>query len=268
MVQRSGLRYRTAILSGIGLFACSIGITLVQSFQSSICNNLQTATLRGTSVQPSSSSSSPPSASPMQNFHQQRPLGFRSLVLVGDYETRPYQLPDAVPQQDVSNPTRHTSNEKGEMTLPSPSLTISIHKKKLNIKSSNWKRLKRDGKASSSSSSSSSGASQEVTSTAVFNNRHSSGDWLYNLRTIPHSSVLNEIRNPVLILAGWATSIAILHRGLMQSPNHVIWASNMCIPPAAHSFLVSSLGLLLVFRTNSAYQRFLVRTCKMTHNIF
>jgi predicted membrane chloride channel (bestrophin family) len=31
----------------------------------------------------------------------------------------------------------------------------------------------------------------------------------------------------------------------------------LSIPPVAHSFLVSSIGLLLVFRTNSAYQRFL-----------
>ena len=30
----------------------------------------------------------------------------------------------------------------------------------------------------------------------------------------------------------------------------------MCIPPTAHSLMVSALGLLLVFRTNSAYQRF------------
>jgi len=33
-------------------------------------------------------------------------------------------------------------------------------------------------------------------------------------------------------------------------------ARNMCIPVQAHSLTVSALGLLLVFRTNSAYQRF------------
>jgi predicted membrane chloride channel (bestrophin family) len=35
-------------------------------------------------------------------------------------------------------------------------------------------------------------------------------------------------------------------------------ASLLSIPSSAHGFVVSSLGLLLVFRTNSAYQRFLV----------
>jgi predicted membrane chloride channel (bestrophin family) len=33
----------------------------------------------------------------------------------------------------------------------------------------------------------------------------------------------------------------------------------MCMSSKPHSFLVSALGLLLVFRTNSAYQRFAVR---------
>jgi len=33
-------------------------------------------------------------------------------------------------------------------------------------------------------------------------------------------------------------------------------AGSLCIPTAPHSLMVSSLGLLLVFRTNSAYQRF------------
>ena len=34
------------------------------------------------------------------------------------------------------------------------------------------------------------------------------------------------------------------------------FAKKMCIPTQPHSLMVSALGLLLVFRTNSAYQRF------------
>ena len=93
------------------------------------------------------------------------------------------------------------------------------------------------------------------------NNRHSSKDWLYNLRSLPRSSVLQEIKNPVLALAGWATTLSVIQRvlSISSNPTFQAFASNMCVPHSAHSFLVSSLGLLLVFRTNSAYQRFLVR---------
>ena len=93
------------------------------------------------------------------------------------------------------------------------------------------------------------------------NNRHSSKDWLYNLRSLPRSSVLQEIKNPVLTLAGWATIISVVQWIMSISSNPTLRsiATNMCVSHSAHSFLVSSLGLLLVFRTNSAYQRFQVR---------
>lgn len=90
------------------------------------------------------------------------------------------------------------------------------------------------------------------------NNRHSSSDWLYNLKTLPHSSVLKEVTNPVLTLTGWATFISVVHKILLLKGKTQL-AANMSIPMVAHSLLVSSLGLLLVFRTNSSYQRFLVR---------
>jgi Bestrophin, RFP-TM, chloride channel len=92
------------------------------------------------------------------------------------------------------------------------------------------------------------------------NNRHASKDWLYNLKSLPKSSVLKEIRNPVLTAAGWSTVISIIQRIFTMTSNPMLKsiATNMSVPHSAHSFLVSSLGLLLVFRTNSAYQRFLV----------
>jgi Bestrophin, RFP-TM, chloride channel len=91
------------------------------------------------------------------------------------------------------------------------------------------------------------------------NNRHSASDWLYNVRSLPQSKVLREIRNPVLAVAAWSASVSILH-ALLKQAGWTRWAAHLCIPGTAHSFLVSALGLLLVFRTNSAYQRFNVRT--------
>jgi hypothetical protein len=95
----------------------------------------------------------------------------------------------------------------------------------------------------------------------ALNNRHSASDWLYNLKTIHKSSVFREIRNPVASVAVWGTIISVLQRLLAHSGTATLRliSQNMCVPSSAHSFLVSSLGLLLVFRTNSAYQRFMVR---------
>lgn len=98
----------------------------------------------------------------------------------------------------------------------------------------------------------------------ALNNRHSASDWLYNLKTIHKSSVLREIRNPVVSVAVWGTIIAVVQKLLAHSGTAALQSlsQNMCVPSSAHSFLVSSLGLLLVFRTNSAYQRFMVRTSR------
>lgn len=86
----------------------------------------------------------------------------------------------------------------------------------------------------------------------VVNNRHSANDFWYNIRTLPGSKVLRDVRNPVLSVFGWSTAVSILHCVLAKKG----LAHRLCVSPAVHSFLVSSIGLLLVFRTNSAYQRF------------
>lgn len=88
------------------------------------------------------------------------------------------------------------------------------------------------------------------------NNRHSANDWLHNIASIPKSTVLKDIRNPLLCVASWSTSISILHHLLSHSANMAHLATKMCIGTQMHSLMISSLGLLLVFRTNSAYQRF------------
>ena len=93
----------------------------------------------------------------------------------------------------------------------------------------------------------------------VDHRHYSASDWLYNLKTWRNSSVLREVKQPVKWMTIWAFLLSLLQKSLLWSGNNK-WAMNMCLPHSAHSFLVSSLGLLLVFRTNSAYQRFLVRS--------
>lgn len=103
---------------------------------------------------------------------------------------------------------------------------------------------------------------QSVPNTSL-NSRHSASDWLYNVKSLPQSSVLREIKHPVLAVAGWSLVVSLFHAALKASHSGVAQsvARNICISGAPHSLLVSALGLLLVFRTNSAYQRFNVSSC-------
>ena len=112
--------------------------------------------------------------------------------------------------------------------------------------------------SSSSSSSSGAGSSTSYYNNDPMNNRHSASDWLYNVRSLPESKVLREIRNPVLSVFIWSLFVSVIYTSFHNSSIRICRAiaTNMCIPGTAHSFLVSALGLLLVFRTNSAYQRF------------
>eukprot|EP00591_Stephanopyxis_turris_P000431 CAMPEP_0195523612 /NCGR_PEP_ID=MMETSP0794_2-20130614/22879_1 /TAXON_ID=515487 /ORGANISM="Stephanopyxis turris, Strain CCMP 815" /LENGTH=623 /DNA_ID=CAMNT_0040653639 /DNA_START=82 /DNA_END=1953 /DNA_ORIENTATION=+ len=95
--------------------------------------------------------------------------------------------------------------------------------------------------------------------------RYSSRDWLHNAVSLPTSNILRDIRYPVLATSGFGVAISVIHRVLMRR-GHLKLAKNMCIPSQPHAMLVSSLGLLLVFRTNSAYQRF-VEGRKIWENI-
>jgi len=85
--------------------------------------------------------------------------------------------------------------------------------------------------------------------------RYSSRDWLHNTITLPNSAILREIRSPVLAITSWATFLSLLHRKFLLN-NNLVAAECMYIPGSPHSLMMSALGLLLVFRTNSAYQRF------------
>ena len=79
-------------------------------------------------------------------------------------------------------------------------------------------------------------------------------DWFHNTRNLASSEILRNVRGPVIAMTSWATFLAAVHRRLLKTNPQA--AAFMCIPPTTHSLMVSALGLLLVFRTNSAYQRF------------
>ena len=55
-------------------------------------------------------------------------------------------------------------------------------------------------------------------------------------------------------MTSWATFLACVFLRLEKT--NPVAAQHMCIPTTPHSLMVSSLSLLLVFKTNSAYQRF------------
>ena len=76
--------------------------------------------------------------------------------------------------------------------------------------------------------------------------RYSSKDWLHNLRTLPYSGLLKRINSIVLINVLWSLVVFIVYR----------FAPFPCPGAKCHSLLGSALGLLLVFRTNTAYNRF------------
>ena len=91
------------------------------------------------------------------------------------------------------------------------------------------------------------------------NNRQSAQDWLHNVASLPTSTVLRDVMNPVLTVTAWSLFVSISYKCLMNGSKTMQYIGNcMNTGTQFHSFLVSSLGLLLVFRTNSAYQRFVV----------
>jgi putative membrane protein len=79
-------------------------------------------------------------------------------------------------------------------------------------------------------------------------------DWLHNTMSLPNSAILRAIRGPVVFMTCWAGFLSVLHRHLLLT--HPVAAELMSIPQTPHSLMVSALSLLLVFKTNSAYQRF------------
>lgn len=93
---------------------------------------------------------------------------------------------------------------------------------------------------------------------ARFEGRYSASDWLYNFFTLPHSSILSEIKSPIILTTLWAALVSLVHFACLRAYNGKFsrFAKHMVISDKPHSLMVSALSLLLVFRTNSAYQRF------------
>lgn len=74
-------------------------------------------------------------------------------------------------------------------------------------------------------------------------------DWTSHLFDI-EGSLVKEILGRVLASFAWATLVTFLY---MYGPK---WLDELSIPETAHSLVGTSLGLLLVFRTNASYDRF------------
>ena len=77
--------------------------------------------------------------------------------------------------------------------------------------------------------------------------RYSSNDWLTNFVTMPVSFTLLRIKFHLLSNIAVCTLAVYMHKK---------YGEKVAIPMTGHSLLGSSLGLLLSYRTNSAYGRF------------
>lgn len=79
-------------------------------------------------------------------------------------------------------------------------------------------------------------------------------DWWHNTLSLPNSAILRNIRGPVLFMTCWAGILSLTYRRLAITNPQA--AALMSISSLPHSLMSSALSLLLVFKTNSAYQRF------------
>jgi hypothetical protein len=87
--------------------------------------------------------------------------------------------------------------------------------------------------------------------------RYSASDWWHNMQNFRHSSILSQIRGPVGVITVWSTMVSLIYKACVVKG----WsgaAEKLCLSSTPHSFIASTIGLLLVFRTNSAYQKFRV----------
>jgi hypothetical protein len=90
--------------------------------------------------------------------------------------------------------------------------------------------------------------------------RYSASDWLHNMVNFRHSSILSQIRHPVGVITAWSVMVSVAYKWAVCMGYEGV-AGRVCLGSTPHSFIASTIGLLLVFRTNSAYQKFRVSCC-------
>lgn len=98
--------------------------------------------------------------------------------------------------------------------------------------------------------------------------RISANDWRHNMFNMPYSTILRDVRGPMTWVFLWASLWSVVHKVSMKSAsggllsshkwmNTASWlVGHMTLPTVQHTMMVSAMSFLLVFRTNSAYQRF------------
>jgi putative membrane protein len=77
--------------------------------------------------------------------------------------------------------------------------------------------------------------------------RYSSASWKESLLTLPSSRILARIRSFILFIVAWTTGLTILYK---------LKILRLFLAGTVHAILGSALSLLLVFRTNSSYDKF------------
>jgi predicted membrane chloride channel (bestrophin family) len=99
--------------------------------------------------------------------------------------------------------------------------------------------------------------------------RVTANDWKHNMGNLFASTILRDVRDPVLCVFVWATTWSAIYKVLSKVAMGSIscksdafvaaagwFTRHASLPSLPHSMMVSAMSLLLVFRTNSAYQRF------------
>eukprot|EP00903_Cladosiphon_okamuranus_P014888 g13787.t1 len=106
----------------------------------------------------------------------------------------------------------------------------------------------------------------EITCKVSSPRRYGSADWFSNIQNLPKSRLLYNIKGHLFYNTAFAFAVSMVH---FLTPQHVI--DDLHVSAIPHSIMSGALGLLLVFRTNAAYNRFwearkiwggLINTCR------
>jgi len=79
--------------------------------------------------------------------------------------------------------------------------------------------------------------------------RYASNDWVLCLSSLPTSRILKQVKFFIIFTTFWSTFLVILKQK---------FSLMLPISTIPHSLASTALGLLLVFRTNASYDRYLI----------